>query len=322
MSGPGSLAAFPQSSFNAPTYPQAASSSPPVTDYQMGEAPAASNNPYAMSSGMAVDAPQELPQGELVIQRAAIDRIVSLAVEIFGVRWQPLVLAGVITFGASFVLQLLASGATMVAAINDPIALVIVGMIAQFLIVFVSYYFNLGLMRISLEVSRGQLSSPTHLFVAPGLLAKVFAPVFLLTCTSASTQLGILFLEQGNDDFSGVLMMLGLGGIVGLINIAILFFIWPMFYLAVDNRGSNFGAMKLATRIVSANLVNTFLLGLISVVLGIAGALTCGIGVVVTQPLMMLVGCVAYLMMTGQPIYDPKGTAPIAPSYTYTPTKF
>jgi hypothetical protein len=281
-----------------------------------------SANPYAMASGMAIDPTQDIPHGELVIQRTAIDRVVSLAVEIFGVRWQPLVLGGLITFGVSFVLQMLASGATVVAAINDPITLVIVGTIAQFIIAFISYYFNLGLMRISLEVARGQLSSPTHVFVAPSLLAKVALPVLLLTCTSASTQLGILFIDQAGDDMAGVFIMLGLGAAVGLLNIAILFFIWPMFYLAVDNRASNFGAMRIATRIVSANLVNTFLLGLISFVLGIAGALTCGFGVIVTQPLMMLVGCVAYLLMTGQPIFDPKATAPITPNYGYSPTKF
>ncbi len=284
--------------------------------------PAISNNPYAMTSGMAVAAAAApVGKGDIVIRRASVDRITSLATALFAARWQPLVLAGLIVLAFSFGLGIIAAVVGAVAEIQDATAAVLTGFATQILIGFVSYYFNMGMIRVALSVARGEHASPTQVFAPPTVVLRIIVPLFLLTLIAASSQFG-RFAIQNPGDMQGVVVMLGAAAVVGLLQMLVLWLIWPMFFLAADDRSGGFQALSTGFRISSANLLNGFLLGILAMLLGVLGVVTCGLGVLITQPILMLVATIAYLEMTSQPVQDPNASPAISPNYSYSPNKF
>jgi uncharacterized membrane protein len=106
--------------------------------------------------------------------------------------------------------------------------------------------------------------------------------------------------------FSILFGLLLLGGLILLIIpfFILLFMFWPAYYLVVDRRTPVMQSFGLATEISRGNTLNTLLLTLSSMGIGLLGFLACGVGILFAQPLAMAVFGSGYLMMSGQ--LDPK----------------
>ena len=287
--------------------------------------PYAPSNPYAMTPGMAAaDMAPVRKQGDLVIQRASIDDIISKTTSIFTARWQPLVLGGLIAFAFAFAAGMVIGVASFFILGQGPEVALIVNSALQLAVGFMTYYFNLGLIRIGLAVSRGEEASPTQVFAPLETYARALVPILPLVLIGASPQLVMFAIGENADPAFGPGVWVGLVPLVAtigasLISGLILLVTWPFLYLAADHRASNFGALALGFRIATTNLVNSFLFGLIAIVLSVGAGCTCGFAAIVTQPVLMLLGAVGYLAMTGQEIRDPNQTPTPVPNYTYTP---
>ena len=82
--------------------------------------------------------------------------------------------------------------------------------------------------------------------------------------------------------------------------------LWISIFLCGDMQSSGFGSLILALRILYHNKLTTALLILISSLLTICGVVSCGILLLVTQPITQMMLATAYLMMTNQKIADPR----------------
>lgn len=109
----------------------------------------------------------------------------------------------------------------------------------------------------------------------------------------------------------GVSILFGLmlfGGFLLLIvpGVIILFKFWPCYYLVVDRSVPVMKSFGLAAETTRGNSLNTFLIGLCAMGIGLLGVLACVVGVLFAQPLAMLLICCGYLMMSGQLIARPE----------------
>jgi uncharacterized membrane protein len=264
----------------------------------------------------AANANVEVERGEIIIRTASIDRIVSASTAIFSARWQPLVLSGLIYFGFAIVSGMIAFGVGMAVELNAPDVGPFIQAGFAFLSNIVTWYLTLGLMKVGLMVARGQETSPANIFISANAYFRLILPILVLCGISAIPNLIPLMMEAFQDEFTGAMATLIGFSVVGLLTGLAIWTIWPMFYLAVDNRAENGSAISLGFQIGTQNLLNGFLMGLISIALGIASAVTCGLGSIVTSPLMMLIGAVAYLLMTSQPVSDPNTMPYQPPNYS------
>jgi uncharacterized membrane protein len=125
-------------------------------------------------------------------------------------------------------------------------------------------------------------------------------------------QISMLF--SGGDRFwatlgvSVLFSLMLLGGFLLLIvpGVIILFKFWPCYYLVVDRSVPVMKSFGLASETTRGNSLNTFLIGLCSMGIGLLGLLACVVGIVFAQPLVMLLVCCGYLMMSGQLIARPE----------------
>lgn len=312
------------SNFGVPPTSAADSSGNPFTSEASGGA--TSSNPYAVNKNLAAVDTFHTVKGDLLIVRAKIDAIVSTAIEIFSARWQPLVLGGLIVFGLTFAMGLVLGGIGFAMALAQQGGGGAVGLpkpinfALQVGVGFLSWYVFCGLIRIGLLVARGAQASPMDVFYSPAPYLKlmiIFLPMILIGATP--TLFAPDFNAQGPGDFDDVFLSVGISLGVGLLQALLLLVIWPTIYVVMDGRASGLQALSIGTQIGTSNLLNSFLLAIVTMILGLAAVMTCGFGAIVTQPCLALVGTVAYLMMTSQPVVNPKSTPNIMPNYNYMP---
>jgi uncharacterized membrane protein len=88
-------------------------------------------------------------------------------------------------------------------------------------------------------------------------------------------------------------------------------------YLIVDDRPH---AYSTGVTIATNNLLLGFLIWwIIQLVLQIVVVLTCGLGMIVTQPLLLTFAAIAYLVATSQPLSSPRYTPAPVPDYQTNP---
>ena len=80
---------------------------------------------------------------------------------------------------------------------------------------------------------------------------------------------------------------------------------WSYMYFLVDRNCGVFESFQLAGMHAPGNRMQAVLLGIMAIGLSFLGLLACGVGMLVTVPLVMLMIVIAYLMMTGQPFVQP-----------------
>lgn len=277
--------------------------------------PTSPDNPYAFSPGMGSYEALQVGKAPIVVRTASIDRIVSAATSIFSARWQPLVLSGLVYYIGVIVVGMINIGVNMaIQAADLEFGPIILFAFTTFISLF-NWYISLGLINVALMAARGQETGPAKVFIGPSLFARLMVPIIVLSIIGASPGLLLLVNEAAADEFAGAMLTLVGSAFVGIATALVLWTIWPMFFLIIDERNESGSTLSLGFKIGTSNLLNGFLMILIAAVLGIAATFTCTIGTIVTQPLMMLIGCVAYLMMTSQPVSDPGVTPYQTPKY-------
>lgn len=137
-------------------------------------------------------------------------------------------------------------------------------------------YFQIGLTRIALDVSRGQPTSLGRLFSGGDVLGSFigFNLLFGIFCT-----FGFLFCI-----IPGIWMSL---------------MWWPGVYLIVDKQGTAFSSFGKASLITKGNLLNCFVVFLIVMAVNIVGFLACCIGIIFSMPLTTVILATTYRMLAG-----------------------
>lgn len=147
----------------------------------------------------------------------------------------------------------------------------------------VSILLSLGLIRVSLKVTRGEEPEVADLFLADG-----FAPYL-----GASIIFGLAVAV-------GLLLCIVPGIIVAII--------LGFFGFAIVDRGDGVGdAFRRSSDITKGQRGTLFVLGLAILGINILGAILCGVGLLVSYPVTIVAGGYAYRVLSNQPI------APIAP---------
>lgn len=170
------------------------------------------------------------------------------------------------------------------------------GMLGAFLVLFVLV---IGLSVLSLIPLLGIL---INVIVAPALSLGAVT-WFLARSRNEPAPLGLIF--SGFSRFGEALALYLVAGI--LVLVGLLFCILPGIYLAIawgaswpllaDRKGGFWECMEMSRRAITAHFGWALLLYLVLSLVGIAGILACGLGLIVTLPLAYFAGAVAYLRL-------------------------
>ena len=149
--------------------------------------------------------------------------------------------------------------------------------IPQILLNLVQIYLSIGQARLAIQICRGQRA--TFATVYSG--GDKFLPVILFSFLAyIALTLGVLLLV-----LPAILMLL---------------YLWPSYFLIVDDQADVFESLTMAKDICTPNVLTTFLLGLTSIGILIAGLLICGVGIIPASGFVSILWAVSYLAMSGQ----------------------
>ncbi|TWU31711.1 hypothetical protein [Novipirellula artificiosorum] len=333
----GETAALPPSTPTPPSPPSVAANNPfsqPISADPASAGPAAAassaaanqpgvTNPYHPATEMP---PPVAKIGELEIVQRPIEDIFSPTMSIFGARWAPLILSSLIVFlamglltGIPFiVLMVIADGG------NDFTAAILM-LFFMPIAIFLGAYVTVGLARVALAVARNeseplsQLIPPLNLvfrFLGGGLLMVLAVAVVVAAFAAIAALLAAI--TQNETVAVGVV---GIGMLIlFLVSMAAQWLLWPWVFVVSDGKASAIGSIRAAFQIVMNNKVTSLLIVVISVGLSMLGNLLCYVGLIVTQPLTLLMFAVGYLVLTNQPISNPKAIPTSYPTPPSTPT--
>jgi hypothetical protein len=153
----------------------------------------------------------------------------------------------------------------------------LIALFAVFILSLIQTFLVIGQTRISLKLVRGQPASFGDLFGGGDIFWPVVGFYFLIFIPLC---LGFLMLI-----IPGIFLML---------------YFWPAFSLIVDRKTGVFESFGVAGEIGSKNLFNSFLLGIASFGIVVAGLLLCCVGVFFSAGYLSVLWATAYLMMSGQ----------------------
>ncbi len=149
--------------------------------------------------------------------------------------------------------------------------------IPQILFNLVQIYLSIGQARLAIQISRGQRATFSTIYSG----GDKFLPVILFTFLAyIALTLGFLLLL-----LPGILLLL---------------YLWPSYFLIVDNHADVLDSLAMAKDICTPNVLTTFLLGLTSIGILIAGLLICGVGIIPASGFVSVLWAVSYLAMSGQ----------------------
>ncbi len=302
---------------------------PPVADVQSSDdgpvAEGDSDNPFAtpLSSGVAVPdaalvAPGQQhpvqpngapPATSITMADCAIDEVLRSTWQIFAARWPTMVVTLVIVmalmFGVVFVPGMIISEADNAGA-DTLVAIMLFVWLPSLLAIF--SLLAVGISRVYLSIARDDRVSPLSELVPPISLAVRFAVALLLIGGVIGGGSLAIFLSiaaigeiSGNPQLAGVFTALA-AIVVAIIGMVCQWILWPWVPLICDGRASIFKSTQLSIRIALRNRTTSAIMVLVAVGLMAAGSIFCGVGVIVTLPIVLMMFTVAYLRMTGQPI--------------------
>ncbi|MGI9472490.1 MAG: hypothetical protein ACR2NZ_13195, partial [Rubripirellula sp.] len=250
--------------------------------------------------------------GELRIVPRSVEEVVSVTISIFGARWGTLLVAFLlvmlVTF-AVFVIPFLVLAAIADAGGEQIFA---IGMLLGLpLIFFFSAYISVGLARNAIAVARNSPSPLMELFPPLGVVVRfIVGGVFMFL--AAATVFGIfaglaaaLASLSGNQGVAA--LVVGIGMIIGVAASMVAYWLlWSWMFVVSDGQTSALGSIRAAYQISMANKLTSVLLLVIAMVLSTVGTSLCYVGLLITQPLTNLMFATAYLLMTNQPLDDPR----------------
>jgi len=108
-------------------------------------------------------------------------------------------------------------------------------------------------------------------------------------------------------------LVLGLGFVIAMIAVIVLALRLSQYYYLVVDRGAGvMESLRLSLEVTRGNEGNIFVIGFMTGLINLAGALACGVGLIFTIPFTALLFPVMYLALTGQPIADPLASGKLA----------
>ncbi len=252
--------------------------------------------------------------GELRIAARSIEEIFGVTMAIFKERWGSLVGAFLVVFCTSVAMFIASSVIGTVAQANGGQG---VGAMVQMLTSLVTYpisaYLYLGLVRNALAVARNepsplnQLISPTQYFLrflgGGVLLTFVFGAVIALI---AGVMAAIAAVGGGGGEALAVGAIFLVAIVLIPLGMAAWWALWSWPLVIADGKGSVTTSFRAAYAITMGNKMTSLLMLVIAMVLSIAGLLACYVGQIVTTPITTLMMAIGYLMITNQPIQDPR----------------
>ena len=324
VSNPYTAASGTAASTPPPARPHPASPSPasasPASASPASASPAAPNaasppvNPYQPTqSAMATST----LAGYTIVDRS-IEEIVSPTLAIFQARWQPVILSALIVlavsiaglavpFGVLFALAGMANGGGGVAA-----GMSILGMLLLFpVLLLLSAYIMVGWSRVMLAVVRDEPSPLSQMMPPLRLVGRFLIGGLIILAGFVALMVfvglfGWAAQAMGGGEVAFLVVNL-LGTVLGTAGgFAIQFLMWPWIYVVCDDRVGSIDSLRVGFAIAMQNKVTTLLLVLCSIVLSIIGTLLCYVGQLVTIPATMLLFAVGYLLISNQPINDPR----------------
>lgn len=229
------------------------------------------DNPYKASMGTTARRHPEL--GGLLPVEADLGKIFRVSWEVF-TNELGLLLGVAITTGVVSIISNI---------INDSMdgmhddGLIMLAFLAIIVLNLIQTFLAIGQTRICLKLLRGQPTSYAELFSGSDKFIPVVGFYLLII---APLVLGFLLLI-----IPGVLMLL---------------YFWPAFTLIVDDKTSVLESFGVAGEIGGRNMMNSFVLAIASVGIGIAGLAACCVGVFFAAAFLSVLWAAAYLMMSGQ----------------------
>jgi uncharacterized membrane protein len=168
------------------------------------------------------------------------------------------------------------------------VALLYIGLFASQL------YFGAGQMHVCMLVARGQPAGVSDLFIGMDRFLPFLGFTLLITpiviVAALPLNIPLIFL---------------------------LLFYWPSLYLLVDGKCGIMESFNAAQRITEGNKLTTFLVHLVGGGFVTLGYFACLVGVFAAMPLVSVMWCTAYLMMSGQIPVPPRRQPPgyVPPGY-------
>jgi len=273
-------------------------------------------NPY--------QAPQSVPQnwqsplgapGVLTPTRMDANKVLNDAWEIYKPNLGQGVLCFFIMWIANFVIGLPQNAINMIIqsgrADRDQVVLLLaVAYSFQFLGFFFQTWLNLGMMRFMLSLAKGEPANFGMLFstdltrflnaIGANILFGIATMFASLLCILPGVALALFIRGQAENPLFWIGIVLGfLVCMLPAIYVALSF--WMCQILIVDRNLGPIACLQESWRFSEGNRWQVLLLGIIGCVLFILGACACGIGVLFTAPLVILMFPTAYLACTGQP---------------------
>ncbi len=262
----------------APDQPTSEPSSSPF-----GGGGSASANPYASPQTGFATASAPVAKG---VRNVPVDigSILNYSVEVWKNNLGLLVGATLAIGGINFGISALQGGVSgVMQANNQPEIAALVDLGGSVVSWAIQFYLGIGLTQMMLKLARGRRAEFNDLFEG----GPRFLPVFGVS---------LLF---GLATFAGFLMLI----IPGII---VLLLWWPCYYLVVDEKTGVIESFGAARAVTEGNVGTTFLMWLTGLGISLLGLLACCIGLLFAYPLVEMMKCVAYLMMSGQIPLEPR----------------
>ncbi|WP_146454344.1 hypothetical protein [Rubripirellula tenax] len=265
-------------------------------------------NPYQPS----VATPGSTQIGELQVGQRSVEEIFGAAFAIFKERWGTLVGGYAIVFAISIAAAFGPNIVGLVAGMggNKEVAAALSGLSSIFFNLL-SSYFTLGFCGVALAVARNENSPLSKLLPPINVFGRFLGGLFLLilACGGVVALVGgivALIVTAGGGEGVAIGMIV-LAVVVLLPMMFVMYWLlWSWAYVLVDQKGDTIGALKASFGITLQNKLTSVLLLVITMIASFAGLLACYIGLLVATPFWMLMLAVGYLMITGQPISDPR----------------
>lgn len=270
----------------------------------------APNNPYQPS--VQTDPVQS---GGFTIVPRSFEEAISATTAIFGERWGMLVIGVVIFFAINIAVSVVTQIFIGVAATAGEGPGGIAALVSLPFSIFAQTYLQAGLIRNALGVVRN-IPTPINEFIVPlgivvrllcgGLLVGLVVGVVAFIFVAIIAVLG----SSGNDGLAGILAIVGI--LIGAtMTVALSWLLWSWQFVICDGQTGLIQSFQTSVAITMANKVSSLLVLLVAGVATIAGALLCGIGLLISIPFANALIATAYLLMTNQRISDPR----VGPSY-------
>jgi hypothetical protein len=234
-------------------------------------------NPYASPQPLPFQPAVTVAGGEIRNQRVGVDPIFNYAWQLWQQHLGLLVGIAATMLGVEIVFSIIGTLGRDVVGADAPEVGGLIEMGSDLVSNVIGLFLGIGNAQIALKLARGQRAEYAELFNGgsrfwPVLGASILAGIGLV--------LGLLLLIV-----PGIILML---------------VFWPFYYVLVDNKAGVIDSFSLAAKISEGNKGTTFLLWLLSVVIGIVGFLALCVGILFALPLITMIWAVAYLMMSGQ----------------------